>query len=814
MFLDTRHLFEFSVYSWAVLVAFFATGYVLYLLSGTYLRKHPLRILGFGFLYSIIIALSVYFYEGQHEKQNMILLSKEILNKRDTVFENKIAVLKNDFALSTLDSGSNTIRTPLLQNNSALSTPAQVQPNLDTQPAPARLDPASYYTTLQNIDNTYQYYFTGCKKGEKLLFKDSIENCSEYFHRKIKDDGIATDVKGLYAMRGDILHYSYLLHLCNDTVDIYVEMGKARDIYLPPEYSYALFGGYNIWFHRGDFLYSYNRKYEMADTALFRINRGYVHYIIPIGDGRTSGEQALVITVPKPRWYFVVYNFSFYFLSFFFLFFICNLFKKSESYLKTSYAKRLRNTILIVVVTVFVVFGSIAFFFLQEWKSKEAEADLKEKMMTVLIGMETKYMNVSAAAADTLESAWSEDIDAYSTLTLSTVKLYGVDGIMLFGQDTISEETYQALYANQRHLVFTENDNMLSAYAPFRNMYNEIFGYLQVSSITDVKAWNIEMGNFVSMYITLIFLLGVLTFLIAYLLTRYLTEPLRKISEHLAGTRLSKTVSKLILKRGKFEDEISELVTQYNTLISELEKRDKMLRESAFSEMARQVAHEIKNPLTPIKLKIQQLLRAYEDKKPDFEQRLKNFAGVAIDQIELLTNIANKFSQFSSWLQPQDGKMSDDWLWQKPNMETGDVNEEVKKAVSLFSEKVKITLLAADEAVTAVFDKKFLAQILTNIISNALQAIDGKENGEIIISFKDEFADGKEYCCIAVSDNGTGIPVEDIQNIFEWHFTTKSSGSGMGLPISKILAESMNGFIRAESTAGAGSVFFVHLQKS
>jgi signal transduction histidine kinase len=777
MFLDTRHIFEFSIYSWGVLTVLFAIGYGLYLLFRRFLRKHLLRIFILGLLYSITIAFGVYFYEGEHEKQNMILLSKEILNQHDTVFENKISLMEN---------------------------------------IPAIFDPVLLHTALHNIDNTYQYYVTGCKKDEKLLIRDSVENCNEYFVRKIKNEGTATGIKGLYVMRSDLLHYSYLLHLYSDTVNVYIEMGKVRDIYLPPEYSYALFGGDNIWFHRGDFLYSYNSKYEMTDTAVFRINKGYVHYIVKIDSGQVRGEQALVVTIPAPQWYFVIYNFSFYFLLFFFLFLICNFFTKRKSYLKTSYAKRLRNTILIVVATVFVVFGSIAFLFIQEWRSKEAKADLKEKIMTILIEMETKYMNVHAAAADTLKDKWSEEIDTYSALTSSSVRFYGVDGLLLFGQDTMPQETYQALYANQRHLVFTKNDNILSAYAPFRNIYNEIFGYIQVSSITDIETRNVEMGDFAAIYITLIFLLGILTFLIAYLLTRYLTEPLRKISEHLAGTRLSKTVSKLILERRKFEDEISELVTQYNTLIGELEKRDKILRENAFSEMAHQVAHEIKNPLTPIKLKIQQLLRAYEDKKPDFEQYLKKFANIAIDQIELLTNIANKFSQFSAWQQAQDDKTGDSRLWQKPNMEAGNIDEEIKNTIFLFSEKVKIKMPVADEtkSMIAVFDKKFLSQILTNIINNAVQAIDGKENGEVIISLKDESVNNVQYCCIAISDNGKGIPARDIQNIFEWHFTTKSSGSGMGLPISKVLIKSMNGFIRAESTEGAGSVFFVYLQKN
>ncbi|MDR1975257.1 MAG: HAMP domain-containing histidine kinase [Bacteroidales bacterium] len=778
MYLDTRHIFEFTVYSWAILIALFAVGYILYLISRRFLKKRRHRSLFaicFVFLYSILISFGVYFYEASHEKESMRSLADEILNQRDTTLENSVKSLKDNISYS------------------------------------------DEKTLLSYLDNTYQYYFTSCKKGEHLSFKGrtQTEDCNEYFAQKIKDKGIETGIDGLYVMRGDMLHYSYLLHLNQDTVNIYLEMGKERNIYLPPEYSYAFFGGDDIWFHRGDFLYSYNGKYTLSDTTLFRTNKGYFHYIVRAG---STLQQALVVTVPAPQWYFIIYNFSFYFILFLFLFFCCNLFSIKKTYRKSSYAKRLRNTISIVVATVFFVFGSIAFFFLQEWKSKEVEADLKERMMTVLMNMETKYMNVSLQmladtnSADTIKNKWSEDINAYSLLTSSTIQLYGPDGSLILSSlpvpamEFLTAEAYQALYANQRHLVFAADKQSISAYAPFRNIYNEIFGYLQMSLQTDEKAWNIEMGDFISMYLTLILFLGVLTYLVTYILTKYLTEPLRKISKHLEQTRLSNVVSKFQLDRGKFEDEIGELVTQYNTLIGELEKRDKMLRESAFSEMAHQVAHEIKNPLTPIKLKIQQLLRAYEDKKSDFEERLKNFAAVSIDQIELLTNIANRFSQFSSWQKPQ-------IFWQKPQMKKDDVYVEVEKVVALFSGKGKITY-RADGSTIAYFDKEFLGQILTNIIKNAVQAIDEKQDGEIIISIKDEKIDGIDYCCIAIADNGIGISDEDIENIFEWHFTTKTSGSGMGLPISKRLAESMGGFIKVESELGKGSTVSVFLSKS
>ncbi len=774
MLFDVRHIFEFTTYSWIIIATLFVFGYAIYLVCKRFFKKKTLFTLIFGVTYVLCVSLGAYFYEGVVEKNNMLKISEEILNTRDTVFEQKISLQQGTQA-----------------------------------------------------DSSYQYYLTTCQKGEKLIFKDNKqEDCAEYFTRKIRDRGVPTDVSGLYVMHGSLLHYSYLLHIKQDSVDIYLEMGKEKNIALSPEYSYALFGGDDIWFHRGDFLYSYNRKYEMLDSAVFRIRRGYVHYIVPVIQNsaeqdrlQTTGQsgvqqenidtrQALVITVPAPKWYFVFYNFSFYFILFAVLFLLCELFAKKNSIKKVSYAKRLRNTIVIIVASTFVVFGLIAFFFLQEWKSKEAEADLKEKMMTVLMEMEAKYMSIpTSQVSDNIELQWHEDMRSYSIQTMSEIKIYTEKKIEGFNSvDEIPDHIYQQLYANQRHLVISNEGDFLVAYAPFRNIYNEIFGYLEMLVPINTAAWRLEMGYFVSLYFTLILLLGLFTFLIVYLLAKYLTKPLRKISEYIAKIKLQK---KNVYLEWKRDDEIGELIRQYNTLIDELEKSAKQLaeaeREGAFTEMARQVAHEIKNPLTPIKLQMQQLVRAYKDGRTDFDERLQKFSTVLLDQIDLLTNIANMFSQFS--------------LWKKPLMEETELAQIVQNSMQLFEEKENIKWRFNETSnIFAYFDKQFLGQILGNIFRNAVQAIEDTERKDGLVEVSIGYTNNSDsngftdYAYIKITDNGIGIPGAKLSHIFEWHFTTRSSGSGLGLSISKRLAESMNGYIIAESEESLGSTFTVYLQ--
>ena len=194
--------------------------------------------------------------------------------------------------------------------------------------------------------------------------------------------------------------------------------------------------------------------------------------------------------------------------------------------------------------------------------------------------------------------------------------------------------------------------------------------------------------------------------------------------------------------------------------------------------MARQVAHEIKNPLTPLQLQIQQLERAYHDGKPDFEQRLARFADLLRTQIASLSHIADTFSQLAQWQQPQ---------WQ-----TMALRQSVERAAALFAASAEFSFEIDDNTMVRV-DAQWLHQILTNLFRNAVQAMEEAQTPKPQIAVKAEAAQTASRIILHICDNGPGIASEKQERIFEPHFTTRSSGSGLGLAISRRLAEGMQG---------------------
>lgn len=295
------------------------------------------------------------------------------------------------------------------------------------------------------------------------------------------------------------------------------------------------------------------------------------------------------------------------------------------------------------------------------------------------------------------------------------------------------------------------------------------------------RSWETVMQRYWGSFLNLFVWISLLTLLAAYLLSRYVTRPLKLLSRQMGA--LSLTENRLsapppIVWHSK--DEIGALVDQYNRMTAQLSDSVRQLaeaeRQNAWRQMARQVAHEIKNPLTPLQLQVQQLERAYADGKPDFEQRLHRFADLLRTQIASLTHIADTFSQLAQWQQPQ--------------LQAVPLREAVESAAALFPPPLACTLhIPADMAVLA--DPQWLRQILTNLLRNAAQAMEeaGTPHPRITI----EASPDGTCLLLHMRDNGPGIAPERRERIFEPHFTTRSSGSGLGLAISRRLAEGMQG---------------------
>jgi nitrogen fixation/metabolism regulation signal transduction histidine kinase len=262
----------------------------------------------------------------------------------------------------------------------------------------------------------------------------------------------------------------------------------------------------------------------------------------------------------------------------------------------------------------------------------------------------------------------------------------------------------------------------------------------------------------------------------------------------------------------EFSDEVGEIVTQYNQMMDALAESTQRLarteREMAWRTMARQVAHEINNPLTPMKLTLQQLQRTKGTER--FEEYFDRSTQLIIDQIDNLSHIAKSFSSFA--------KMPE------VNPTEVDVAAKLYSFITMMRNNpsnIPIRYVGPESGVMVIADAEQITQVFTNIVRNAMQAMEGRENSDIIIIMKNaskasilehDLDSQKKWMKISFSDNGPGIPADMIDKVFVPNFTTKNTGAGLGLPISKNIVEGSGGKICFQ-TSEKGTTFFVYLQK-
>lgn len=283
---------------------------------------------------------------------------------------------------------------------------------------------------------------------------------------------------------------------------------------------------------------------------------------------------------------------------------------------------------------------------------------------------------------------------------------------------------------------------------------------------------------------------------LAFLLSKYITKSLKTISDKLNATRLEKRNKKIEIDSSS--EEIATLVNSYNSMIDELEESAVKLatgeREQAWREMAKQVAHEIKNPLTPMRLTVQNFQRKFDPNDPAIHQKLEEYSKTLIQQIDTMSSIASAFSNFAKMPAQQN--------------ETLNVVNIVKLAVDIFSEDY-IYFKADEEEIIAKFDRTQLIRVVTNLVKNAIQSIPDGRNPQVNVNVESQ---GKNVV-ILVSDNGIGISEVNNLKIFEPKFTTKSSGMGLGLAMVKNIVETYNGSITFTSQPDKGTTFKVSFPK-
>jgi nitrogen fixation/metabolism regulation signal transduction histidine kinase len=461
-------------------------------------------------------------------------------------------------------------------------------------------------------------------------------------------------------------------------------------------------------------------------------------------------------------------------------------------------------SILILGVTVYQYDEQTKDYNIQRFERKEATTN---RTIEIELSNKTTY----PVNTENLSKIFQNRIYEISSINKLNISIFDLHGNLLVSSKTNAFEpneieplSYKILNelvqsSNHRILIPLEKDGIgyQTSFSYINDSKSKRIGIIELEFTQDNSEIEQELKEFISRLSLVYLLMFVVAIALAYFLSSYITRSIKSISDKMEHTRLNERNEKITLNSAS--SEIKTLVEAYNNMIDQLEESAVKLarseREQAWREMAKQVAHEIKNPLTPMRLSVQSFERKFNPEDEKIREKLSEYSKTLIQQIDVMSSIASAFSDFA--------KMP------TQKRERINVITVVKLALDIFNEGF-ITYITEETELFANLDKTQLIRIVTNLIKNAMQASEKEENPIIEVKVVSETDNVK----ITVSDNGKGISEELKSLIFEPKFTTKSSGMGLGLPMVKNIIEAYDGNISFTSQEGVGTIFTVILPKS
>jgi two-component system, NtrC family, nitrogen regulation sensor histidine kinase NtrY len=692
-------------------------------------------------------------------------------------------------------------------------------------------------TYFSNYWSKYTLQFTICYPGKKLSVKPTnyIIDCSAYFSKLTDRIGQPTGSPQLFHLAEgyDITSYLAALHFTQkqdnilQPVDIYVEISSKnapQDSGYPEllmdnsqkqsvsnisNYSYAIYSNGELVKNVGSYFYGFTQpKLRITTDFIFFSRNGYSHLYHPV-----NNSTVLILSRKSPGFTDIIAPFSYFFIFFsifFLIIYILLRFSLRLNFVNQSFKFKLQLALIGIILIATVGIGSVTIYYLVNININKNKDILTEKLHTVLIEIEDKFGN-SPELTPLLSDSLSNQLTKYSDAYFTDINMYDPKGNLLVSSrqaifdegliaGVMNAEAYSQLSDGRKTLVI-QNESIgkyqyLSAYIPFRNSNNKLIGYLNLPYFARQTSLRQEISTFLVAFTNIYAILTALAVVLALLISNYISRPLKLISDKLGKVKLGKTNEKIDWPR---QDEIGGLISEYNRMIEALTESADMLarseRESAWREMAKQVAHEIKNPLTPIKLSVQLLQKAYDEKAPDWEIRLNNFTHTLIQQIDTLAAIATEFSDFAQMPQAKNKKV--------------ELVSIIQTAIVTFSETPGITIHFSEHRSLYYTwaDEKQLLRVFNNLIKNAIQAIPHSRNGKIEIGISSQHAE----IHVSIKDNGTGIPDTESEKIFSPNFTTKSGGSGLGLSIVQKIISQSGGRIWFYSGSREGTTFHLAL---
>lgn len=336
--------------------------------------------------------------------------------------------------------------------------------------------------------------------------------------------------------------------------------------------------------------------------------------------------------------------------------------------------------------------------------------------------------------------------------------------------------------------------NKTSSFAILKNNSLEPIGVVYLPYYHNDEAYLSVLNKYLKYMVLVNLLIVAFSVWLSWIISSNLTKAITKFSEMI--TRITLFDKNMQPIKYYQNDELGALVKAYNKMILQIQDQKERLsfseKEKAWREMAKQVAHEVKNPLTPMKLTIQNFERKFDPQDPDIESKLKQMSTSVVDQIDMIATVANAFSQFAQ-------------LPEKNN-ETFELNKEIGNILRIFNND-RIFVHSNKENIEINMDRIYLNRIVTNLVTNAKQATSEVTNPIINVDIEQI----NKRVLIAVEDNGIGISEEMFEKIFEPNFTSKNSGMGLGLTMVRKMVEDYGGKISLNSEVGKGTKFIISL---
>ncbi|MFT3981068.1 MAG: HAMP domain-containing sensor histidine kinase [Ferruginibacter sp.] len=814
----------FAIYSliWLLLFVFLLNNRYLDMLASRIVSS---KLVFWIFFFSLSITIVVIFENNRKELRNRYKYAETLSSKTDVSNETMLNSIQNDFRPDFLaenfsrfldSASSKKLKDSLIDNN---------------------------FPGYQNKFETKIYSFG---KEDNMLFNDnpfSYDQLNTILNTQTKP----TAVRGFYYYDESFDKFNYISKkIITDTSGtklgsifvvvsprtfknemLYPELfskGKDNAIENSSLYAFAIYKNGKLMSSHNDYPFATRMPPVHFGGKEYKNVRGYNYDELWVN----AGPDKYIVIVKENRFFIeFITLFSYLFCAFLLLaacLWLLTVFinsrlnlRKLRTYWQLTIRNQIHGVIIFISALSFLVIGTATIiFFVNRYESTN-----REKLSRVILIMKNQIDNsikqgwrLSDTLSEqdrlnesTVEKAFQNiaeihgvDVNIYDLngdLKLSTLAYPYVKGILSTKMEPMAyqhlNKQMEAQYFQKEHI---SDLKFLSSYVPLTDDKGNAFAYLNIPYYTSQSNLQQEIANFLVTIINLNAFIFLIAGIVALFIATRITHSFSVIGEKMKKINLG-THNEVIEWNRK--DEIGSLVEEYNKMVSKLDESAAALakteREGAWREMAKQVAHEIKNPLTPMKLSLQFLQRSIENNAPDVNELTTRVSHTLVEQIDHLSKIASDFSQFANI--------------EKADKRRFDLNEQLDSIRRLYDtdSNVNIQWKLVEGPVWIFADKTHINRLFTNLILNAIQALPDGRTPEIEV----EEVVRREHVLIRVKDNGDGIPESSQSKIFMPNFTTKSSGTGLGLAMSKRIVEQVQGSIWFETLEGDGTSFFVSI---